>query len=182
MKNTKIRLIGQTAQSQQPITIMGPLHFVCRFCLTIACLFTLVGCSSFDRDWRTVQEYAYPDDEISGAWEGKWHSDYNNHQGGLRAIITKYGENDYHARFKATYLGIIPFQFELPLTATQQDGLSEFEGQADLGWLAGGVYTYTGEASPQEFFSTYCAENSDHGTFQMSRIQSCTQGCGGSQP
>ncbi len=137
-------------------------------------LLVLPGCSSFDREWRSAQEYAYPENEIAGCWEGSWLSNSNGHNGNLRAIITKQGENYYHAHFKATYAFVIPFEFEVPLMVTEDGGVYAFESQADLGWLAGGVYTYTGTTTPHDFSASYCAAK-DHGTFTMSRLQTCTQ-------
>ena len=43
-----------------------------------------------------------------------------------------------------------------------------FEGQADLGSLAGGLYHYEGYATLTNFYSTYRAQY-DFGTFQMTR-------------
>ena len=43
-----------------------------------------------------------------------------------------------------------------------------FSGEADLGYLAGGVYHYDGHADGTNFFSNYSSKY-DHGTFQMTR-------------
>lgn len=152
------------------------LRRIAVLCLAAAGLGLCSGCCTFERDWKATQMYAYPSDDISGCWEGTWESHTNGHNGRLRAIITKQGENVYYARFKATYAGVLPFEFEVPMHVTEDGGLHSFQGQADLGWLAGGIYTYSGQASPGDFSANYCAEK-DQGVFVMSRIMSCIQCC-----
>lgn len=147
------------------------------FCLLAVCG-ALTGCS-FDREWQAAQTYAYPEYELAGCWEGTWQSDYNGHNGGLRAIITKQGDGYYNAHFHATYAVVIPFEFEIPMLVTDEGRAYTFEGQADLGWLAGGVYTYNGNASSTDFLANYCAENNDHGTFTMTKVQTCGGCCNG---
>ena len=41
-----------------------------------------------------------------------------------------------------------------------------FRGEADLGWLAGGVYSYEGNSLRDDFYSEYHSEY-DHGIFEM---------------
>ena len=137
----------------------------------------LTGCC-FERQWQAAKSYSYPEQELAGCWEGTWQSDYNGHHGRLRAIITKQGEGYYDAHFHATYAAVIPFEFELPLLVTDDGRAYALEGQADLGWLAGGLYTYNGNATATDFVAAYCAENKDHGTFTMQKVQTCSE-CGG---
>lgn len=133
----------------------------------------LSGCTGFERDWRASQQFVNPCDGFSGRWEGSWKSDHNGHRGKLRAIITPTdNEHIYNARFKATYAFVIPYQFEIPMQVTTDEQGVHFEGQADLGWLAGGNYTYTGTAHCGEFDSVYCADK-DHGIFSMKRLDAC---------
>ncbi len=131
--------------------------------------FLLTGCA-FEREWQAARGYAWPENELAGCWEGSWHSDWNGHEGGLRAIITQQGDNYYNAHFKATYAVVIPFEFEIPLLVTDDGQVYTFEGDADLGLLAGGNYVYCGTASGGNFHSTYEAENGDHGTFSMVKV------------
>ncbi len=146
--------------------------------LLIACAGT--GCTAFERDWRACHQFANPCDSFAGRWEGTWHSESTGHKGKLRAIITPTdGDNLYHVRFKATYAFIIPYQFDIPMTVTTDDTGTHFEGQADLGWLAGGNYTYTGEARHGCFQSTYCTKK-DTGTFTMSKLDAGCPSDGGS--
>ena len=55
--------------------------------------FSGIGCTSFDRQWRQVQNYAYPDRELAGCWEGQWHSDFSQRKRTVRVIITREGEH-----------------------------------------------------------------------------------------
>ena len=137
----------------------------------------LTGCS-FERQWQEATKYSYPEQELAGCWEGTWQSDYNGHHGGLRAIITKQGEGYYDAHFHATYAAVIPYEFQLPLLVTDDGTAYALEGEADLGWLAGGLYTYNGNATATDFAASYCAENKDHGTFTMQKKRPCAECCG----
>jgi len=177
MFHTQANALRQTTQaltSQNLNATCQTLRIGKFFCLAVFSLILTTGCSSFERDWKSAQQYAYPCNDISGIWEGTWHSDHNGHEGKLRAIITKQGDNYYYAQFKASYAVVIPFGFELPLTVSDDGGVYALDGSADLGWLAGGAYSYNGQATPAEFYANYCAEN-DHGTFQMTRIWTCNQ-------
>jgi len=43
-----------------------------------------------------------------------------------------------------------------------------FDGEADLGWMAGGVYKYDGHANSTDYFCTYHSSY-DNGSFTMKR-------------
>ena len=137
----------------------------------------LSGCCSFERDWRSCQDFSYSSDDIAGCWEGNWHSDWNGHEGNLRAIITKQGDDLYHARFKAVFAYIIPYSFDIPLSVSQDGDVALFQSEADLGFLAGGVYRYSGTATSSEFSASYDADSGDHGTFTMQRLPSNSEDC-----
>ena len=144
--------------------------------LVAICLLMATGCcSSFQRDWQAAGCDCGYSDGLAGRWEGTWKSHHNGHEGSLRAIITKCGENQYHARYRATFAMVLPFEFELPMTAVEQDGVYCFGGEADLGCLAGGQYTYSGQAAGGCYQANYCA-NKDHGVFTMHRVSG--GGCG----
>ena len=138
--------------------------------LAAACLLASVGCcSSFQREWDAAGCYCGHGDGLSGRWEGTWESHSNGHKGKLRAIITRCGEDQYYAHYRATWAMILPFEFELPMTASETDGVHHFTGQADLGCLAGGNYTYSGTAAGGCYQANYCARK-DHGVFSMARL------------
>ncbi|MEW6158182.1 MAG: hypothetical protein AB1813_12160 [Verrucomicrobiota bacterium] len=136
--------------------------------LGLSLTFLTVGCSTFHRDWREAAKTPPPPNDITGRWDGRWISQVNGHNGRLRCLISKTGDGSYSARFHAKYKKILSFGYTVPLTAKTESGKWVFEGQADLGKLAGGLYTYKGNASPTEFFSIYDSKY-DRGTFEMTR-------------
>ena len=130
----------------------------------------MCGCSSFDKDWKNVTVNWQPANhtDITGPWEGTWQSDTSNHAGGLRCLITRSGENVFHARFAATYWKIFHFGYEMDLSAEPHMDRVHFQGNADLGWMAGGQYKYDGSANSSDFQCNYQSEH-DHGTFTLKR-------------
>jgi len=135
-------------------------------------LFVLLGagCSTFKRDWNraaTADATHQREQILPGRWDGNWKSDVNGHHGRLRCIVNGAGTN-YVARFHANYWKIFSFTYSVPLRAELQKDNCHFSGQANLGWFAGGIYSYEGSASRSEFNATYHCKY-DHGTFQMSR-------------
>ncbi len=124
------------------------------------------GCSSFHHDWKAAAASPLPD--IQGRWEGAWSSETNGHHGRLRCLLTKTAEGQYLARFHANYKTILSFGYAVPLAVQEANGVYQFQGDSDLGRLAGGFYHYEGQATPTNFFSTYRAK-ADGGTFQMKR-------------
>ncbi|MDB6057009.1 MAG: hypothetical protein JWO95_853 [Verrucomicrobiales bacterium] len=131
---------------------------------------TASGCSSFHKNWRAAALQT-PTDDISGRWTGTWKSDSNGHNDKLRCIISKIDEQHYSAQFHAKYKKILSFSYTVSLIATNDaSGRHNFKGEADLGKLAGGRYTYEGFATPTNFFSRYNSKY-DHGIFELSRIQ-----------
>jgi len=108
---------------------------------------------------------------MAGRWEGTWLSDRNGHNDQLRAVIATGSNGVYSTRFHAKYkIGIFRFSFgyTVPLQVERTNDTYRFQSEADLGWLAGGVYRYEGSATGTNFFSTYRSKY-DHGTFQMTR-------------
>ena len=74
----------------------------------------------------------------------------------------------YQARFHAKYRKILGFGYTVPLKVRTVAGVFNFQGEADLGWYAGGLYFYSGHVRGTNFSSTYRSEK-DRGTFQMTR-------------
>jgi hypothetical protein len=149
-----------------------PMSALFRF-RVLSCVFglwllMLSSCSSFNHHWKAAASTPPSDDAISGRWEGSWRSDVNGHNGRLRCLVTKVSTQQYRAWYHAKYRKILSFSYTVPLQLTTTNGVSEFQGQADLGWYAGGLYEYEGRATPTNFYSTYRSKH-DHGTFQMTR-------------
>ncbi len=128
------------------------------------------GCSSFNRHWEEAGRMPGTATGMSGRWEGTWRSEANGHEGGLRCLVTEQENGLYEAWFRATYHRVfdLHFGYKVPLTVERTNGVYRFEGEADLGWLAGGIYHYEGEATAEHFFSRYRSRQ-DQGTFDMRR-------------
>jgi len=129
-----------------------------------------LGCSSFNREWKAAAATPPPPNDIAGRWQGTWLSHQNGHTDKLRCLVTKQSDDVYQARFQAKYRKVLSFGYTVPLHVKQTNGVFQFEGDADLGWLAGGQYHYEGKASPTMFFSTYQCKR-DRGVFEMTRPQ-----------
>lgn len=132
----------------------------------LALLTAVGGCSTFNRDWNEAMRRQHAG--VGGCWSGTWASESSGHQGNLRCIMTPRDGNAFTARFRATYCGLLPFEQSVVLTGADAGGLWRFRGEQDLGWLAGGVYHYAGEASPDKFMARYTSAN-DRGVFEMTR-------------
>jgi hypothetical protein len=127
------------------------------------------GCSTFERDWKHPAETPPAAPNLAGRWEGQWISDATGHSGRLRCIIEG-DEPQFLARFKARYSGIFTFSYDVKLEAEKVEGhRREFQGSADLGSLAGGMYHYKGHVEGDAFCSTYTCKY-DHGRFEMQRV------------
>ena len=131
-------------------------------------LLLLCGCSSFNRDWRKAAHQPGGPDSIEGRWEGSWISDVNGHNGKLRCLLTHEEDSRYRARFRATYWKVFRFSYAVPLEFHAHDTGWEFNGESNLGKLAGGVYYYEGRASLTNLHSTYRSKH-DHGRFELRR-------------
>ena len=141
---------------------------VLRLSVAIACMMLLSGCSSFHREWRKAGREATPPPGIEGRWDGRWLSDANGHHGRLRAVITRTAPGKYRAHYRAKFLRIMSYSYAAELTARETSGVYSFDGQADLGRLAGGVYSYAGTASTTNFHSSYKSKY-DQGNYDMRR-------------
>jgi hypothetical protein len=131
----------------------------------------LCGCSTFNREWREAAKDPLPTNGITGRWQGHWASAVNGHHGDLRALVTSADANHCDVRFRAAYKKWVTVHFGYTVrmeVVPATNGMVRFRGREDLGWLAGGTYTYEGHATPTDFFSTYDSKH-DHGTFQMKR-------------
>lgn len=126
------------------------------------------GCSPFHGAWRAAGKQATPADDVVGRWQGSWKSDPSGHTDKLRCLVTKLDDTRYQAWFHAKYHTIFSFAYKVELRVEKLTNEFQFNGSADLGTLAGGVYNYDGHANGTNFFSTYNSKY-DHGTFQMTR-------------
>jgi hypothetical protein len=136
--------------------------------VAMSALFLLGGCSSFEHRWREARIQRVPTEDLLGRWQGSWSSAVTGHSGRLRCIVRPMGEDAYEARYRATYAGFLTFDQTVRMRARHVTDRWEFTGEADLGWLAGGLYRYEGHADGTRYFSTY-ASSKDHGVFEMTR-------------
>ena len=145
------------------------------FRLLLLCVLVMAfgsGCSTFNYEWRqTVKANPAPSDPRLGPWEGTWTSEPSGHSGRLRCLLASGGPTGTQARFRATYAKVLTFEYTVPLRMSSQGERQKFEGSADLGKLAGGLYTYDGFLSSTQLFSTYNCRY-DHGIFRMTRPES----------
>jgi len=137
----------------------------------LAALFS--NSADFRRDWKRYSAVGSPPQGIEGCWLGEWISDVNGHHGQLEGVVTKSDSGKYQACFHATYSRFLRVYYEVDLKGREENGHVELEGEADLGQLAGGVYHYTGEATPTGFHCQYRCKY-DHGPFRMKRLDATT--------
>jgi hypothetical protein len=140
---------------------------------TLILLLLAVGlstsCSTFSRRWRAAAGESRSAAGIAGRWEGTWQSDVNQHRGGLRCVLSQTGPETFQARFRATFWKILRSSYTVELAGTsQEDGSFALRGEADLGWLGGGLFRCEAQVDPTVFHARYHSER-DEGTFDMRR-------------
>jgi len=137
--------------------------------LPLLILLPLTGCSTFDRDYQKALKNP-PPAGIEGPWDGRWQSQNGHGDGALRALVTRTAPDTYHARFRATYKGVLSADEDVDLHVTSTPTATPIRaaGSADLGSLKGGVYQYDATITPTTLDATYRSD-SDHGTFNLTR-------------
>ena len=141
-----------------------PLRWGFQFFILILLFTSQLGCSTYHQKWSEAKKL--PPQGFEGAWDGRWISDVNGHNGRLRCVIEPVSGTRYRADFKAHYLGFLRFRHAAILEVTATNGVQNFKGTANLGYFAGGVYSYEGSSTPSNFFSTYKSRH-DHGRFEV---------------
>ncbi|MBT5927955.1 MAG: hypothetical protein HOH33_15200 [Verrucomicrobia bacterium] len=138
--------------------------------LTGMILLLCAGCSGFHRAWNqeTSTNRTYPATTLEGAWEGEWLSDANGHHGRLRCLVHENEDGTYTTWYHAKYQKILGYAYAVDVEAKPIPAGYEFEGKADLGKLAGGIYQYKGKVASGNFNATY-ESKFDEGTFKMKR-------------
>jgi hypothetical protein len=135
----------------------------------------LANCTAgYNHEWKKVaaQTVAQPPKDLSGAWEGTWKSVPTGHTGTLRAIVSDPTIVDgktaeYQFRYRATWKRVLSAVFASKHEARLEGRNYVLSGKKDLGKF-GGVFEFTGTATPQEFHAKYRAKM-DHGEFEMKR-------------
>ncbi|MDB4808582.1 hypothetical protein OAG85_01495 [Verrucomicrobiales bacterium] len=127
------------------------------------------SCSSFKRDWRVAVAQPTPND-LSGAWEGQWHSEPTDHRGKLRCLVTPSETQTGHYNFHYwAKWGLLSGAFATVYAVTEfSPERWRFAGDTDLGSL-GGIYHHDGEATPARFHADFTSSKGDRGTMTMTR-------------
>jgi hypothetical protein len=142
----------------------------------LAVVASIAGCTPFSNFRQQCACAARrPAVDPAGCWAGSWQACTSSHKGCLDAIITNCDNTQFNVRFHATFFKVFSYEYEITLTAYEQDGVWHFHGQKDLGKLAGGMYYYDGTVTATDFRATYrtCKDN---GVFVMCR-QTCDCCC-----
>jgi hypothetical protein len=129
------------------------------------------GCNTFNHEWKTAAAEPALDSSLQGRWQGVWVSEVTGHTDELKCVIERNADGTYRARFHAKYHQVLSFGYTVSLKVQSSGDGFTFEGDANLGWYAGGIYHYEGRADATNFHSTYSCKY-DHGTFQMGRVGS----------
>ncbi|HSI63380.1 MAG TPA: hypothetical protein VLE43_09680 [Candidatus Saccharimonadia bacterium] len=150
-----------------------------RLCSALVLSSALASCSiGYNRDWQkaAATDATLHPKNLEGAWTGTWKSNHDGHQGKLRAIVTSLpsqpGQPErysfrYHATWANILSGTITAEHQATHAGKKKGGIVTLSGEKDLGRL-GGVYGFTGAASPTEFKADYKSKL-DKGVFEMKR-------------
>lgn len=122
--------------------------------------------ADFKRRWRQPAPTPSTANGLQGRWQGEWLSEANGHHGALRCLLDRAEDGGYRATFHAVYGGILRVAYAVSLHGAWEGEKLKLDGEADLGPLAGGVYSYRGAAGAEEFVCSYRCKY-DHGTFRM---------------
>ena len=105
--------------------------------------------------------------DVSGQWNGRWHSNANNHSGNIGATFCQLDANTMEARFRGTFAKVIPFRYRTQLKiVAQQPGLTVMAGSRRL--PLGGQFNYSVTMTDQCFNGTFSSKR-NRGTFIMRR-------------
>lgn len=131
----------------------------------------LVSCAGakFDREWKDALSRKPGD--LTGAWEGRWHSHANGHAGDLKCIVKPVqGMRDvysfqYHATWQKFLSGVFTIQCK---AVSDGPGRWSVTGSKDLGDLLGGPFSHRAEITPQSIHAHF-QSRLDHGEMDLAR-------------
>lgn len=110
--------------------------------------------------------------DLSGHWEGSWHSAGSGHSGPLSADFCRLSNGNYQVTFRGRFWKIMPFRYRVVLCAYEDDqGQVHLSGTQSLGRLSG-TYHYRATASDCSFRADFwsCRER---GVFCLTRRTRC---------
>ncbi|MEZ5945023.1 MAG: hypothetical protein R3C18_26860 [Planctomycetaceae bacterium] len=101
-------------------------------------------------------------------YQGTWSSNCNGHHGLLSAHVRPQSCNTYRVRFSGTFLGVVPFMYSVPMTATGNtaDGGTALYGESKLPLF--GDFKCYGNMNGNCFTARYISGR-DQGQFVMQR-------------
>ena len=137
--------------------------------LLVTTLVGAVGCSGFERAWKEVADAVPASDPVTGRWQGRWYSETAEHGDRLRCIITRREDGTYDAWFHAYYMKVLAGEYHAALVLTDHGSHAQLTAEADLGWLAGGVYRQAGRIQDGRYTTRYWSKK-DRGTFAMQQL------------
>jgi len=134
---------------------------------------TFAACSNFDSRFARESHAVRKNDAYSGTYEGRWTSSSHPGTGGkLWCILSRQGESEYLAQFKATWHGIFSSTHAVALRtkrASAKSGEVTFAGTAAIKMFVGaGTYRCEGRMDGRQMRACYDATY-DRGTFDLSR-------------
>jgi hypothetical protein len=129
-------------------------------------LVLLAGCTTFDARYEAALVNR-AQAGVEGAWAGRWQSETGHGGDRLRAVVTQREPQKLHVIFRAHFWGIFDIDEVVDLNVTSTNPVRA-SGEANLGYLKGGVYSYEATITPVKFDATYKSKY-DHGVFNLSR-------------
>ena len=127
----------------------------------------LSGCSTvYHAKWRKAAAKPTTNEPV-GAWEGRWTSGVNGHNGKLRCIISDSPEGGYDFHFWARWQ-IFAGTYHLQPEVIHEGESFRFQGTKNLGRLVGGEYSFDGRVNGDSFAATY-KSRLDNGRFELMR-------------
>jgi hypothetical protein len=129
------------------------------------------NCRDFNARWAATTVDA---GSVGGRWRGKWVSETSKHRGPLRCVLSVISPTQWHLAFFAGYSRVFRACYAADFDVVPDDGRWAFTGRKDLGALAGGLYEYSGYATPEEIVCRYRSSR-DQGEFRLKRVNSKLQ-------
>ena len=131
---------------------------------------TLAALTGNCGDFRAAWEQADGSPEKGERWTGEWISQENGHRGALRCVLRRREGGDFEAMFHARYARFLRVCYTVALHGARVGEAWRLEGEADLGGLAGGVYTYRGELAGATMTCAYACRY-DRGIFELRAVK-----------
>lgn len=123
------------------------------------------NCAQFHEAWDKARSA----NGVEGRWRGEWRSEVNGHHGPIDCVLAASGEYLIAASFHAEYSKVLRVCYTVQLQAERVGDGFRLRGEADLGRLAGGVYSYEGELSTMQLLCRYRCRY-DHGMFDLKPV------------